>query len=130
MLTDDELVRGFENASLEDFPHASHVRVTLVYLARYGRDGALRRLMEGLPRFATAKGHPEKFHVTMTRAWLDVIDAARRAHPDLDPAALVDACPELLDRNALFRFYTPERLNSDEARAGWIPPDRAEIGRI
>jgi hypothetical protein len=130
MLTDDELVRGFEDASLEDFPHASHVRVTLVYLARYGRHGALRRLMEGLLRFATAKGHPEKFHVTMTHAWLDVIDAARHAHPDLDPAALVDACPELLDRNALFRFYTPERLNSDEARAGWIAPDRAEIGRI
>jgi hypothetical protein len=86
--------------------------------------------MEGLLRFATAKGHPEKFHVTMTRAWLDIINAARHAHPDLDPASLVEACPELLDRNALFRFYTPERLNSDEARAGWIAPDRAEIGRI
>ena len=130
MLTDDELVRGFEDGSLADFPHASHVRVALVYLTRHGRDGALRRLMDGLLRFAAAKGHPEKFHVTMTRAWLDLIEAARRAHPDLAPAALVDACPELLDRDALLRFYSPERLNSDEARTAWVPPDRAEIGRI
>jgi len=130
MLTDDELVRGFEEGSLDDFPHASHVRVALVYLARYGHAEALSRLLQGLLRFATAKGHPEKFHVTMTRAWLDFIDAARLAHPGLSPASLVDACPELLDRNALSRFYTPERLHSDEARTGWVPPDLAEIGRI
>ena len=130
MLTDDELVDGFEAGSLEDFPHGSHVRLTLLYLARHGRDEALRRLMDGLRRFATAKGHPEKFHVTMTQAWLDVIDAARRAHPGLSPAALVGACPDLLDRNALLRFYSADRLNSAEARSRWLPPDLAEIPRI
>ena len=130
MLTDDELVRGFEEGSLDDFPHASHVRVALVYLTRHGHAEALRRLMEGLLRFATAKGHPEKFHITMTRAWLDFIEAAQLAHPDLPPSSLLDVCPELLDRNALSRFYTPERLHSEEARTRWVPPDLAEIGRI
>ena len=130
MLTDDELVRGFEEGSLADFPHASHVRVAVVYLTRYGRAEALRRLMEGLLRFATAKGHPEKFHVTMTRAWLDFIEAARLAHPRLTPSSLLDVCPELLDRNALARFYTAERLHSEEARTRWVAPDIAEIGRI
>lgn len=130
MLTDDELVAGFEAGSLADFPHASHVRLTLVYLARHGRDEALRRLMEGLLRFATVKGQPAKFHVTMTRAWVDLIDAARRGHPELGPAALIDACPDLLDRDALLRFYSAERLNSAEARTRWVPPDRAEIERI
>ena len=130
MLTDDELVRGFEQGSLDEFPHASHVRLALIYLTRHGHAAALDRLLDGLLRLATAKGHPEKFHVTMTRAWLDLIDAARRAHPDLASAALVDACPDLLDRNALNRFYTPGRLHSDEARTRWVPPDLAEIGRI
>ena len=130
MLTDDELVRGFEEGSLEDFPHASHVRVALVYLERYGRAEALRRLLVGLLRFATAKGHPEKFHVTMTRAWLEFIEAARLAHPGLPPSSLLDLCPELLDRNALARFYTPERLHSEQARTAWVPPDLAEIRRI
>lgn len=130
MLTDDELIHGFEAGSLEDFPHPSHVRLTLLYLARYGRDDALERLLDGLRRFAAAKGHPEKFHVTMTRAWVDLIEAARCAHPELSPAALVAACPELLDRNALLRFYSPDRLNSAEARTDWVRPDRAEIHRI
>ena len=130
MLTDDELVAGFEAGSLGDFPHALHVRLTLVYLARHGRDEALIRLMAGLLRFATAKGHPEKFHVTMTRAWVEFIEATRLAHPELPPAALIDACPELLDRSALLRFYSAERLESAEARTRWVAPDRAEIHRI
>jgi len=130
MLTDDELVDGFETGSLSEFPHASHVRLTLLYLARHGRDETLRRLMEGLLRFATAKGHPGKFHVTMTRAWVDLLDASRRARPGLSPADLLTASPELLDRDALHRFYSPERLNSAEARERWVPPDRAGIQRI
>jgi len=126
MLTDDELVQGFEAGSLTAFPHAQHVRLTIIYLARHGRDETLRKMCDGLLRFATAKGHPEKFHVTVTRAWIKLIEAARRAHPDIrDPGALVAACPQLLDQNALLRFYTPERLNSGEARQRCLPPDRA-----
>jgi hypothetical protein len=130
MLTDDELIAGFEAGTLTDFPHAAHVRLTLAYLARHGRDETLRRLLDGLRRFAAAKGHPEKFHVTMTRAWLEAIWATRSAHPELDAEALVEACPDLLNRDLLLRFYSPERLHSDEARTRWMPPDRATIAGI
>jgi hypothetical protein len=126
-MTDDELIEGFEAASLPAFPHADHVRLTILYLARYGREETERKLFEGLRRFAAAKGVPEKFHVTMTIAWLDLVEAARQRHPAAcDPASLVAACPELLNRDALLRFYSPERLHSDEARRGWVPPDRHE----
>ena len=77
MLPDDDFIAGFEAASLTDFHHADHVRLTILYLARHGRDEALRRLTTGIRRLAAADGHPEKFHVTMTRAWLEVIDTAR-----------------------------------------------------
>jgi hypothetical protein len=126
MLTEDELVAGFESATLEAFPHADHVRLTIIYLTRFGREETLRKMYDGLLRFATAKGKPEKFHVTMTRAWVDLIESARRAYPSIEtPAALATKCPELLDRDALLRFYSPERLNSREAQADWLPPDRA-----
>jgi hypothetical protein len=126
MLTDDELVAGFEAATLESFPHADHVRLTILYLNRFGRDDTERKLFEGLRRFAAAKGVPEKFHITMTVAWIEIVTAARARHPDLtDPAALVAACPELLDRDLLLRFYTPERLSSPQARGAFISPDRA-----
>jgi hypothetical protein len=124
-MTDDELVQEFEAGSLAAFPHAQHVRLTIIYLTRHGRDETLRKMCDGLLRFATVKGDPEKFHVTITRAWIKLIESARRAHPALhDPGALVAACPQLLDQNALLRFYSPERLNSGEARLRWLPPDR------
>jgi hypothetical protein len=126
-VTDDELVRGFESGSLAEFHHADHVRLTIVYLARHGREDTLNRMADGLVLFATCKGHPEKFHVTITRAWIDLIDAARVAHPEArDATALVAACPQLLDPNALLRFYSSECLNSDVARERWVPPDRTE----
>jgi len=124
-LTDDQLVRGFEDGSLEEFPHASHVRLTLIYLRRHGREEALRRMNEGLRKFVALKGVPEKFHVTLTRAWLDLLDSALRAHPAaVEPEALMHACPELLNKNALLHFYSREALGSEAARTDWTPPDR------
>jgi hypothetical protein len=125
MLTDDELVGGFEAATLDSFAHADHVRLTIVYLSRHGREETERRLLEGLRRFAVAKNVPQKFHVTMTRAWIDLIDSARGAAGANEPAALVAAYPELLDRDALLRFYSTDCLHSADARERWIPPDRA-----
>src|SRR5689334_5060013 len=124
MMTDDELIQGFEAASLAAFPHADHVRLTILYLDHYDRAETERRLFTGLQRFAAAKGVPDKFHVTMTIAWLDLVEDARSTFPDArDVVALVAACPELLDRNALLRFYTSERLSSDDARRQWVAPD-------
>jgi len=124
MLTDDELVAGFEAGSLAEFHHADHVRLTIIYLVRHGRDEALRRLSDGILRLATAARRPEKFHATMTRAWVELIEAARTAYPQAaSPEALMAACPELLDRNALLRYYSRERLESPRARAEWLPPD-------
>ena len=127
-MTDDELIEGFEAASLPAFPHADHVRLTILYLARHGRQETERRLFEGLRRFAAAKGVPEKFHVTMTIGWLNLVEDARQRNPEAaDPVSLVSACPELLDRDALLRLYTRERLMSDDARRRWVPPDRGEL---
>ena len=131
MLSDDELVEGFEAATLETFAHADHVRLTIIYLCRHGRGETERRMLEGLRRFATAKGDPQKFHVTMTRAWIALIESARGANANVrDATELVAACPVLLDRDALLRFYSRDRLNSDEARTGWIPPDLAPAIQI
>jgi hypothetical protein len=131
MLSDDDLVAGFESATLASFGHADHVRLTLIYLNRVGRDHTERKLFDGLRRFAAAKGAPQKFHVTMTVAWIELIEAARTQHPQLtEPDALLAACPELLNRDALLRFYSPGRLDSDEARATWLTPDLTSTFRI
>ena len=127
MQSDDELVRGFEAADLAAFPHADHVRLTTIYLRRHGRDETLRLLMAGLRRFAVAKGVPEKFHVTITRAWMELVADAVEHHAAADVNALLTAWPLLADKDALLMFYSRERLFSDEARAQWVPPDLRPI---
>ena len=130
-MSDDALIDGFEAGSLAQFHHADHVQLSIVYLARYGRDEALRRVTAGIQRLAADDGHPEKFHVTMTRAWLELIDAARHAHPSATGAdALVAVCPELLDKSALERCYSRELLYSDRARAEWVPPDIEPLSAV
>ena len=129
-MPDEELVRGFEEASLESFSHADHVRVACAYLDRFDPDEALTRLVTGLSRFAAAKGKADKFHYTMTRAWLELILDARRHCPGARPSVLLERCPALTDASALSRFYSPAVLASAEARAGWVPPDRRPLSAV
>ena len=124
MPSDDDFVERFESASLTTFGHSDHVRLTIVYLARHGRDGSLRRLTAGIQQFAAGAGQPDKFHATKTRAWLELIAAARAANPDATTAeALVAARLELLNRDLLLRCYSQHLLESRAARTAWIPPD-------
>ncbi len=124
------LIDAFESCTLDEFPHVDHVRLACAYLDRYDPGETLLRLLSGLMRFATAKGSPEKFHYTMTRAWLEIILEARRQHPELtDADGLLAACPALADPRLLRHYYSPELLSSATARTVWVPPDLAPFSR-
>jgi hypothetical protein len=99
-------------------------RLAWAYLQRVGPERALECLVSGLKRFAAAKGHPEKFHYTLTRAWLEMIAFASARFPDTRTAAdLLARCPELGDARTVQRFYSAALLDSDRARTGWVEPD-------
>lgn len=118
------VLAGFEARALPAFGHREHVRVAVLLALRHGRHAALALFSRGIKEIAAAAGRPEKYHETVTRAWFDLIEAAREAHPDArSAAALLDACPELLDQHLLRRYYSAGVLESDAARRGWLPPD-------
>jgi hypothetical protein len=124
-MTDTELLARFERIELEDFRHADHVRVAWAYLERDGAGPALEALVRGLKAVALAKGHPEKFHYTLTRAWLDLIVVERQRHPDVTSAAdLLARVPALADPRYVRRFYADATLDGETARREWVPPDR------
>ena len=127
-MTDQELLRRFEAVDLPEFQHLDHVRVACAVLERDGQAGALDTMITGLTRFATAKGAPEKFHYTLTRAWLTLVADARARMPGTpDAAALLAVYPALGDPQVIERHYSSDRLASDAARNGWVEPNRAAL---
>jgi len=99
-MTDDELIRGFETCALEPFPHQSHVRVAWCYLQRAPILTALARFRAGLQRFAASKGKPDRYHETITVAFM------------------------LLIAERLAAFYSDELLASARARDVFVMADR------
>jgi hypothetical protein len=125
-LSDDEFVRAFESCELAgaSFHHADHVRLTWIYVGRFGEIVATERVLTGIRRFATHNGSPEKFHFTQTCAWVRLIAIAHWGSAGLKTfLEFVAAHPELLDANALARYYSKSVLESPAARAGWVDPD-------
>jgi hypothetical protein len=113
-----EFVEAAERGEpLEPFDHIGHLRLTRLVLLRDGAaaGGTLRRVLRAI---ATRAGKPERFHETITAAWLRLVAHSLPAGDFVDWLA---TNPGLLDRTLLLRFWRPETLEAGRSR--WIPPD-------
>jgi len=128
-MTDIELLSAFENYSLPaaEFHHADHVRVAFLYLCRFPPIEAVRRFSEGLRSFAAHNGKPDRYHETITWAFLFLIRerVARTARPEQTWEEFAAANPDLLDwkNNVLKKYYSEATLTSDLARSTFVLPD-------
>lgn len=123
-MTDVELTRALERGEVanEDFRHASHLHVAWVYLTESSStQEAANRMRDTLRGFAAAAGKPKKYHETITLFWLHLLAYAVSREERLED--VVDANPQLLEKNLLLAYYSAERLFSDEARTSWVQPD-------
>ena len=125
-LTDAEFVRAFEACQLsnESFHHRDHIRLAWIYLQRYPELEA-RALMAGaIRKFAAHHGKSDKYHETVTVAWLRLVaDGIARMPPGSSFEQLTAAGPELLDKRTIEKFYSPATLASESARTWWVEPD-------
>jgi hypothetical protein len=132
---DAALLAAFTSATLPqgEWTHRAHLRVAWLFATRYALDEAHLLLRVAIIRLNAAHGLTETttrgYHDTMTRAWLRVLGRLAREVPTSTSSDFVDACAGHLDRDALLRHYTPERLASVEARARFVEPDRAPLER-
>ena len=127
-LSDDEFAVAFETCHIanEEFHHREHLRLAWIYLRRFGSEAG-PRIRAAICRFAAAHGKADKYHETVTFAWLRLVaDGAQRTNAR-SFAELLRALPELLDKNTLNQHYSPERLSSDAARTGFVLPDRKPL---
>jgi hypothetical protein len=125
-LTDLEVVRAFEACELsnESFHHHDHIRLAWIYLQRYTELEARHHIAQAIRKFAAHHGKSDKYHETVTLAWLRLVaNGIARMPSESTFEQLTSALPELLDKRTIEKFYSSASLASDAARTTWVEPD-------
>lgn len=109
-------------ADAHRFGHRQHVHLTWLAVRRYGTAAAIAVVGDGIRRTARYAGAPQKYHATVSRAWVELVGYhAEPTEEDFD--LFVARNPALLDKRLLARHYRSTTLATPEARSGWVEPD-------
>jgi len=117
-MTDDEFLAAFERCALApiDFGHVQHARAAFLYLERKPFGAAIDAMSDGLRRFAASLGRAERYHETLTVAFMALVNARRRDEPGETWESFAERNPDLLRTSVIGEYYSPETLASGEAR--------------
>ena len=122
-MTDAEFLTALESGTLAEaeFNHAGHVRAAWLYLRQSPFPEALVRMSAALRNYATAHGKPDRYHETITVAYLALINERILLRSDGGNwQEFIEQNHELLDRRLLTHYYRPETLASPDARRVFI----------
>jgi hypothetical protein len=125
------LLDRFEAGTLDPagFHHRDHVELAWAHLKRYPLPTALQRLCDGLRRLAQAAGKPERYHETITWAFLVLINERMElSGRDLAWEDFASRNADLLSwtPSVLAAYYPPGILASDLARRVFVLPRAAQ----
>jgi hypothetical protein len=129
-LDDEAFLAAFERGTIpaRAFRHRHHLRMAWLYLRGGDAGSAVERACTGVRRLAVAHGVPQKYHHTITRAWMEIVAHHVRRTPLVDTFDdLLATAPQLLDKQLLNRHYSSAVLASRPARSGWVEPDLLAI---
>jgi hypothetical protein len=123
-MNDQEFLTAFEQHTLHEFPHRSHIRMAWLYLRAERWEQGCARIQHGLRAFAAAHGAHRKYHQTITEFWARLVQHCIDCHPEIDDFdAFLELCPFLLNGKIITSHYSSPVLHSETARATWIAPD-------
>jgi hypothetical protein len=128
-MDDASLVARFEDCTLpaSELGHREHVRLAWLYLREAPFETAAPRFCAGLRRFAASLGKADRYHETITWAYLALVN--ERLHAEGSPPefeAFARANPDLFDqeKGALAAYYDEATLRSALARRAFLLPRR------
>lgn len=102
------------------FGHREHIELAWRAVREYGMPEAADRVCERLREMTAYLHAPQKYHHTMSRAWVQLV--AHHASDDPFEKFIADY-PALLDKRLLARHYRSTTLAAQSARTGWVKPD-------
>ncbi|MCA1590744.1 MAG: hypothetical protein LC730_02315 [Acidobacteria bacterium] len=124
------LVSSFQNATIDrtEWKHPEHLVVALYYVSHHDFETATAKMRDGIYNLLT-KGFNvdlEKetpYHETLTVFWMRTVLAFKLT---ANGSSLFEKANDLVanfDKDYPLRFYSHERLFSDEARATFVESD-------
>ena len=102
------------------FRHRQHIHLAFLAVRRYGMPEAITRICEWIQRIAAYERAPQKYHHTVSRAWVEIV----AHHVDADPGCadfgtFAARHPALLDKRL---------LTCTTGHQPWPPPRRDAAG--
>jgi hypothetical protein len=126
MLSDLELLEEIIRARGR-FGHREHLELAWTYLDHHAMDDAVSAVIAGIRHLARRHGDEDKYHETITRAWLHFVAVHRQRWEAQSFEAFIERNPDLLDRKLIEHFYSRELMLSTPARAAWLRPDLHQL---
>jgi hypothetical protein len=125
---DEEFLSALESGSLSerDFGHAAHMRAAYLYALSGDLAIALVKTRRAIQAFANSVGKPDRYHETITVAYLALI--RQRLHECGDGGGwqgFARRNVDLLERDLLLKFYSRTQLESELARRVFVLPHSA-----
>jgi hypothetical protein len=130
-VNDEDFLRALESCELpeQEFGHAAHVRAAYLYLRGGDFAAALERIRRSIRTYATHLGKPDRYHETITVAYVALIQQHMCERGDSGGwTGFARDNPELLDKSLLQKFYSAEQLNSETARKVFLLPRAVSAG--
>jgi hypothetical protein len=106
------------------FGHREHINLAFLAVHRYGMPEAVEKVCGWLRRITTYQRAPQKYHHTISRAWVEAV----AHHVASDPTctrfdSFAERHPLLLDKRLIFRHYRSTTIAAEPARQQWVEPD-------
>ncbi len=133
-LTDSQFIEQFENTSLNPayFNHRGHLRLVWLYLNQYDLTQAIEKTADGINAYANSLGASDKYHHTVTEAVVKIANERIIEQQPTDFDCFLtenhDIVTDLI--GVLNSYYSPERLQSKEARTTFVEPDIRPLAGI
>lgn len=115
--------------AVDEFNHKAHLKLAYILLVHYDVEEAYVKLKSYLLNFLKYNGVPEnKFHETMTRAWLLAVKHFMHVSSVSENAEDFISNNDILsDKEIMFTHYSRDLMSTELARTSFIAPDLEPI---
>lgn len=127
-MSDDEFLEAVAGCTLPEaeFGHSQHVRLAYLLLRHHDLYTAMRTARTLLSSFAASLGRADRYHETITMAFVVAIHARIEETGDGGSwPGFAAANSDLLDKSFLRRHYGAHELGAPGARRYFVLPERA-----